>query len=249
MKAHASRDYLVQWKYAEALRLDGQPVTRTYGTHSGGLMPGDRMFMVATKSNELYLLGLLEVKQSRNNGAQVSSLSGVFRIVPLKKLKWQLRFEETSSPKLTRDSPIAMQVRARRKLSSQSTELLAHVLSTKIKQEEHKFEVLEGKTTLVTLSKRERDPKLRSSALARRGTVCEICSFDFAKTYGEFAENCVQVHHIKPLSTAGHDGVTTTSDDVLVICPNCHSALHRYKNPSNWKAFQKACGLGCYASN
>jgi predicted HNH restriction endonuclease len=37
--------------------------------------------------------------------------------------------------------------------------------------------------------------------------------------------------------------VTTSLDDVLVICPNCHSALHKYKNPSNWKSFQRACGL------
>ena len=212
-------------------------------------MSGDRMFMVATKRNELYLLGVLEIKKSKNDGAQVSSLGGVFRIIPLKKLKWQLSFEETSSPKLTRDSPIAMQVRARRKLSSQSAELLAHVLSTKIKQEEHKFEAREGKTKQVSVWKKVRDRKLRWKVLALRGTVCEICGLDFAKSYGKFASECVEVHHIKPLSTAGHNGVTTTFDDVLVICPNCHSALHQYKNPSNWKAFQKACGLGCYAPN
>jgi hypothetical protein len=158
MKAHASCDYLVVWKYNEALSVDGQVVTRTRGTHSGGLTRGDRMFVIATRKNELYLLGALEVQRSGENWAEVVSLSGVFRIVPLRRLKWQLRFEGTSSPKLSRDSPIAMQVIARRKLSAASAKLLGDVLAAKLKRMEDEIRAQEGKTKLVTLSKRERDP-------------------------------------------------------------------------------------------
>jgi Zn finger protein HypA/HybF involved in hydrogenase expression len=201
------------------------------------------MFVIATRKNELYLLGALEVQRSGENWAEVVSLSGVFRIVPLRRLKWQLRFEGTSSPKLSRDSPIAMQVIARRKLSAASAKLLGDVLAAKLKRMEDEIRAQEGKTKLVTLSKRERDPKLRSLVLAQRGTLCEICGFNFEETYGEFAKYCVQVHHVEALGKAGRNGVTTSLDDVLVICPNCHSALHKYKNPSNWKSFQRACGL------
>lgn len=243
MKSHADRNYLVLWKYDEAQRLDGHEVTSTYGTHSGGLTRGDRMFVIATHENELYLLGAVEVQRSGEGWAEVVSLSGVFRIIPLKGRKWQLRFEGTSSPKLTKDSPIAMQVRARRKLSSESAKLLGDVLTAKLMLLESEIRAQEGKTKLVTLSKRERDPKLRSAVLAQRGTLCEICGFDFAKKYGASYSNCVQVHHIEALGKAGRNGVTTSLDDLLVICPNCHSALHKYKNPNNWKAFQRACGL------
>jgi hypothetical protein len=244
MKTQASRDYLVQWKYTEALRLDGKAVERTYGKYTSGLARGDRIFVVATHENELHLLGALEVQQSGKDGAEVLSLSGTFRIIPLKGVKWRLRFEGTSSTRLTRNSPIAMQVQARRRLSSDSAKLLGDKLLIALERTKTKVNLQEGKTKLVTLSKRERDRNLRVIALAERGTVCEICGFDFAETYGDFAKNCVEVHHIEALAGAGREGITTTLEDVLVVCPNCHSALHQYKNPRNWKAFRKACGLG-----
>jgi hypothetical protein len=50
------------------------------------------------------MLGALEVQQSGKDRAEVVSLSGVFRIIPLKGLKSRLRFDGTSSPKLTKDS-------------------------------------------------------------------------------------------------------------------------------------------------
>ncbi len=243
MKSHAARNCLVLWKYTEALRVDGHAVTSTYGKHSGGLTRGDRMFVIATHHNELYLLGALEVLRSGEDWAEVVSLSGVFRIIPLRGLKWRLRFEGTSTERLSKDSHIARQVRASRKLSDESAKLLGDLLAAKLRLIEGDIWAQEGKTKLVTLSKRERDPKLRSLVLAKRGTLCEICGFNFEAIYGKFAKTCVQVHHIDALGKAGRNGVTTSLDDLLVICPNCHSALHKYKNPNNWKAFQRACGL------
>ena len=32
-------------------------------------------------------------------------------------------------------------------------------------------------------------------------------------------------------------------NDVIVVCPNCHRALHQFKDPSNWKAFRRTSGL------
>jgi hypothetical protein len=106
-----------------------------------------------------------------------------------------------------------------------------------------RFLAQEGKLKKFILMKRERDPKVRANALAGRGAICEICRFDFAATYGEFARNCVEVHHLELLAGAGSKGVTTSLDDVLVVCPNCHRALHQFRDPGDWKAFQKACHL------
>jgi hypothetical protein len=241
-KPQSGRDYLVLWKYAEAMRVNGLVMTGAEGTHADGLAKGDRVFVVATRSDELYLLGAIEVQRSGDREAEGKSMFGVFHIIPLKGLKWQLRFEATQSPKLTKDKSVAWQVRSRRLLSEGSARLLGDVLlRTQLAQEE--VEVQEGKTTRVTLTTRERSRELRVLALANRGTVCEICGFDFAVIYGEFARNCVEVHHLELLSGAGRDGVTTALDDVLVVCPNCHRALHQFRDPSDWKAFRKACRL------
>jgi hypothetical protein len=239
----SGRDYLVLWKYSEALDVNGLIMTRARGTHAGGLNTDDRMFIIATHDEEIYLLGAIKVKSSGGDWAKGTSLFGAFKIIPLKGLKWKLRFEATQALKLTRDKSIAWQVRSRRSLSSDSAKLLEDALSM-ANQAQDVVDVREGKTTQVTLTKRERSRTLRVLALANRGTVCEICGFDFGKTYGEFAQNCVEVHHIELLAGAGSKGVTTSLDDVLVICPNCHRALHQFKDPGDLKGFKKACGLG-----
>jgi hypothetical protein len=243
MKSKSGRDYLVLWKYPEALRVNGQVMTGGVGKQSGGLTRGDRMFVVATQKNELFLLGGIQVQRVGKEWAEGASLGGAFRIIPLRGLKWRLRFEATSSPKLAKDSPIAMQVRARRRLSAESAKLLGDVLSKSMKRTQHNIRVQEGKTKLVTLSTRERNRTLRVLALTKRGTICEICGFDFTETYGEFARNCVEVHHLEALAGSNRNGVTTSLNDVIVVCPNCHRALHQFKDPSNWKAFRRTSGL------
>jgi hypothetical protein len=241
--AESGQDYLVLWKYSESLRVNGHVMTGSEGTHADGLAKGDRVFVVATRSDELYLLGAIEVQRTGEREAEGKSMFGAFHIIPLKGLKWQLRFEATQSPKLSKDRSVAWQVRSRRLLSEASARLLADVLSkTQLVHEAVEFQ--EGKTIEVILTKRERSRELRVLALENRGTVCEICGFDFAKIYGDFARNCVEVHHIEALAGAGREGVTTSLDDLLVVCPNCHRALHQFRDPGNWRAFRKVCRLG-----
>lgn len=243
----SGHDYLVLWKYSEALNVEGLVMTRAEGTHAGGLDKGDRMFVVATNRNELYLLGVIRVQRSGKTWAEGKSQFGAFRKISLKGLKQHLRFEGTTSTKLTKTTPLAMQVRARRRLSPPSAALLISVFATELqelKKAEEDFRVSEGRLKEMTLSTRERNRNVRIQALAQKGTVCELCGFDFAKTYGAFARNCVEVHHIEGLSKATHRGVETSLADVLVLCPNCHRALHQFKTPNDWKAFRRACRLG-----
>lgn len=236
-------NYLVLWRYTEAMEVNGRVMTRAVGTHAGGLKHGDNMFIVATSQDELYLLGSMRVARSGKDWAKGKSLFGAFRIIPLKGLKWRLRFQGTPAVKLSHKTGIAMQVRARRRLSKDSADLLTQLLSTEQKQI-HKIQVQEGRTKQVTLSKRERSRTLRVLAITERGTICEICGFDFASHYGKFAENCVEVHHIEGLAGAGRRGVTNSLANVLVVCPNCHRALHQFRNPNDWKGFRRVCGLG-----
>ncbi len=173
MKLNSGTDYLVLWKYPEALRLDGQVVTRGVGTHSGGLNRGDRMFVIASRKDEshkdeLYLLGAIKVWRSGLDWAAGPSLCDEFRIIPLKSLKWRLRFEQTILSKLSKTSPLAMQVRARRRLTPESARLLLnllHEVSIQFRRLQQKIKVQEGKIKQVLLSKREHSRKLWVQAL------------------------------------------------------------------------------------
>jgi len=201
------------------------------------------MFIIATTQNELYLLGVMEVEQSGRSGCTGKSLFGTFDIIPLKGLKWLLRFESALSRQLSSDYPLARQVRSRRILTPESAELLEEFISEARARKYDNFVAQEGKAKQFTLTKRERDPRLRAIALERRRSICEICEFDFEKEYGEFAAKCVEVHHTRLLSDADDGGTLTSVNDLIVLCPNCHRALHRYKNPKDWRGFKRDCGF------
>ena len=111
-------------------------------------------------------------------------------------------------------------------------------------EDEGEYSIHEGLLRVFTFSRRERDHRVRPLALAKRGNICEICGFDFTAVYGDFAANCVEVHHVHALADTEDSGVFTSLDDVIIACPNCHRALHRYSNPKDWKGFKASCSLG-----
>lgn len=55
---------------------------------------------------------------------------------------------------------------------------------------------------------------------------CEACGFNFEKEYGELGKDFVEVHHTKPVSEM-QDGEKTNINDVVMVCSNCHSMIHR----------------------
>ena len=89
---------------------------------------------------------------------------------------------------------------------------------------------LEGKATVSTVTRYERDRQLRESALKVKGATCSICSFDFGLTYGKWGEGFAEVHHVVPLSKTKEERITGVIDDLAVVCSNCHSMLHRTRN-------------------
>jgi 5-methylcytosine-specific restriction protein A len=243
LEESSGQNYLVLWKYSEAETDRGKVFNRAWGTHATGLSKGDRMFITATTGNELFLLGVIEVERSGERSCTGKSLFGTFDIIPLKGLKWRLRFKSSASQKISPQYPLARQVRSRRILTPESAELLEEFISSGKARKHDDFVAHEGQSKEFTLLKRERDPRLRAIVLAQRGAICEICGFDFELKYGEFAADCVEVHHLHLLSEAQEEGTTTSVDDVIVACPNCHRALHKFRDPSNWKALRRACGL------
>lgn len=72
---------------------------------------------------------------------------------------------------------------------------------------------------------RQRDRKLRMTALAAARGICAGCR----RNYGEFLNGLgirvLQVHHLKQMSASDAPRITTAKD-LAVVCANCHTLIH-----------------------
>ncbi|HNK62867.1 MAG TPA: HNH endonuclease [Anaerolineales bacterium] len=91
--------------------------------------------------------------------------------------------------------------------------------------------LLEGAVKRVTINAYERNPTARKKCIAHFGVICQICGFDFEKTYGEAGKGLIHVHHLKPLSEIGQGYEIDPIQDMIPICPNCHAIIHRQNPP------------------
>jgi putative restriction endonuclease len=58
------------------------------------------------------------------------------------------------------------------------------------------------------------------------GLFCEVCKFDFEAKYGKRGKDYIEAHHKTPVSKLVGT-VTLTTDDLAMVCSNCHRMLHR----------------------
>ncbi|HYD48269.1 MAG TPA: HNH endonuclease [Terriglobales bacterium] len=244
------RCFLILWRWPEAEAWEGDEPDATIGTHAKGVRTGDRLYICSTHGGEIYLLGVLVVEKpaekasaeerrlhgERAYRADGRSAHGCFVLEPLRHLKWQLRFELTTSERLKRNSDLVWQIRARRRLTPASAEMLDMLLAERRKQEPiiRRLLGIEGKRMERVLSVRERDPQVRRQALLRLGYECTVCGVSLVERYGDFARDCVEVHHLNPLAHNRRRRATTI-DDVIVVCPTCHRVPHRTENPAAWR--------------
>ena len=96
------------------------------------------------------------------------------------------------------------------------------------------LELPEGRERMIKHIIRERNPRLRQQAinnfLIKNETVhCEACKFDFEMKYGVHGRNFIECHHTIPLSKM-KNGQKTKSEDLVLLCSNCHRMIHRNKN-------------------
>ncbi len=89
----------------------------------------------------------------------------------------------------------------------------------------------EGGQKVVISTKAERDSSLRKDAISIHGTKCKVCDFDFNKTYGKWANDFIEVHHMKLICNAKEIKVETNpSTDLTVVCSNCHRMIHKKRD-------------------
>jgi len=91
----------------------------------------------------------------------------------------------------------------------------------------------EGIRTQAERSFFSRNPRLVQQAKNIYGCVCQVCGFNFAKTYGPLGQDVAEVHHLNPLSERTPEewteAVKTNVAEVAVLCSNCHRMIHRRK--------------------
>ena len=87
----------------------------------------------------------------------------------------------------------------------------------------------EGKTKKILVNSYERNPHARKKCIDHYGLNCQVCDFNFHEKYGDIGKDFIHVHHIIDISTVGKEYDVDPINDLIPVCPNCHSMLHKKK--------------------
>ena len=100
---------------------------------------------------------------------------------------------------------------------------------SKVSEPTPEDEYLEGKRLTSERSYFRRNPKLIKQAKEYYGYSCQVCGFRFSDKYGKLGSNYIECHHLNPLSERpdAEKRISTSIEDVRVVCSNCHRMLHR----------------------
>ena len=103
--------------------------------------------------------------------------------------------------------------------------------------EPESYDKLEGAKYQDTVTRYERDRGNRKACIAHYGYVCQVCEMDFAKTYGDLGKEFIEVHHLHPVSVGVRE--VNPVEDLIPLCSNCHSMIHRQEDVSDWKGLRE----------
>lgn len=95
---------------------------------------------------------------------------------------------------------------------------------------ENPTEFLEGTVISKMVNYYERNSLARQRCIEHFGFECRACHMNMEKKYGEIGKNFIHVHHITPLSEINKEYEVDPINDLIPLCPNCHSMIHK-KNP------------------
>lgn len=94
----------------------------------------------------------------------------------------------------------------------------------------HSTQIKEGNKVKYYTHKYERSKINRDLAIKIHGYNCKVCDFNFGEKFGDLGEGFIHVHHINPLFNLEEEAIINPKEDLVPVCPNCHSMIHRYKN-------------------
>lgn len=92
-------------------------------------------------------------------------------------------------------------------------------------KEEELQKATEGILNEVKFFRSKRNRKIRDHCAERDNFTCQVCGFNFEKTYGERGKGFIEIHHKNPM--ANFDGEHEIKlEDLVALCSNCHSMIH-----------------------
>lgn len=87
----------------------------------------------------------------------------------------------------------------------------------------------EGDLVELHITKHERNPGLRRRCIDIQGWRCKGCGLDFKEKYGDLGVDFIEVHHLYPISQTEGEHEVDPGKDLVPLCANCHSMIHRLK--------------------
>nr|MBK9652825.1 HNH endonuclease [Bacteroidota bacterium] len=89
----------------------------------------------------------------------------------------------------------------------------------------------EGKIVERTHKARERNTQVvilaKENFKKQNGKLyCQVCGFDFEKTYGSIGVNFIEGHHTIAVSEMKEEHKTKV-EDIAMLCANCHRMVHK----------------------
>lgn len=87
----------------------------------------------------------------------------------------------------------------------------------------------------------QRNPQLRRLCIEAYGNKyeCVVCGMNFVQTYGEIGKEFIEVHHLYPISESDGEHEVNPATDMIPLCSNCHSMIHRLTDPADWQRLKE----------
>ena len=121
------------------------------------------------------------------------------------------------------------------KIVKQIQEIIEETTS---KDDEIKYFEGETNTTVKTINTAKRNASARAKCLQyyfpNKKYKCILCGFDFEKGYGDLGKDFIEVHHKESHTLVSRISGTheiNPIEDLIPVCSNCHSIIHRSKPP------------------
>ena len=91
-----------------------------------------------------------------------------------------------------------------------------------------------------------RNPQLRQLCIEAYGSKyeCLVCGMNFVTRYGEIGKEFIEVHHLNPICETDGEHEVNPATDLIPLCSNCHSMIHRMENPADWKTLKEMFDTG-----
>jgi 5-methylcytosine-specific restriction enzyme A len=100
----------------------------------------------------------------------------------------------------------------------------------------------EGELSRVEINRYERNRYNRALCLAFYGFECRGCGSVMEEVYGPLGVNVIHVHHIVPVSQMGSSYRLDPIKDLIPLCPNCHTIVHRENPPLSVLSLREILG-------